>query len=207
MATVQSIIDRCVFVTKDTSYARFTLEEMVAYVNDAITLMSSMAPRCASQYVLLTLAAGSRQSLRTIDPAKRWVRLLELVCNGADGTTIRQVARPILDNAFRTWRGTDRAIEVEEFAMDEREVFSFDVFPPVVAGTTVLALAAVAPPPVEDEDSDFPLADGFDIPAVDYVLYRLFCKDANDQSYMARSTGHLQAFNLAMGVETKDAAA
>lgn len=204
---VQSIIDRVTFVTKDVAHTRFSLEEIVAYINDAIKLMPSMNARCAAQYVQLSLAGGARQDLRGIDSTKRWVRLFEIVCNGTDGPTVRPVARAALDNSAPNWRSEPQAQAIQEFATDEREPFTFDVYPPAAPGISVTALVAIAPDDVEDEDSDFPLADGFDIPTVDYVLYRLFCKDANDQTYMARSTGHFQAFSLAMGVETKDAAA
>lgn len=219
MATVQSIIDRITDVTRDVDHVRFTLPEIARWLNNAMDQIASLHPRAASQYVTLTLAAGARQDLRTIAPTTRWVRLYELVCNvPADtpvGATIRQVSRPALDFAFRTWRSTSPATAVKEFTMDEREPFTFDVYPPVSAGTKVYALAAIKPPPcmalaisgeaLLDPDEEFPLADGYDIPAVDYVLFRLFSKDANDQSYAARAGGHLQAFQLAMGVETKDA--
>lgn len=210
MATIQSIIDRVTFVTKDPDRVRFTLDEILLWLNNAQEQIASLHPRAASQYVTLTLAEGARQDLRTIAPTTRWIRLHELVCNVVGdkpvGTTIRQISRPSIDFAFRSWRGgSPTATAVKEYSMDEREPFTFDVNPPVAPGTKVYALAAVKPAPITSEAGDFALADGYDIPAVDYVLFRLFSKDANDQTYSARAAGHLQAFQLAMGVETKDA--
>ena len=211
MATVLEIIDRVTFVTKDVDHERWSTEELIAWINDAIAQIASIHPRAASQYMILNLAAGSRQDLRTIAPSIRWVRLHELVCNAnantPNGTTIRQIPRPSLDFAKRTWRAGTLSAEVKEYAMDEREVFTFDVNPPVSAGTQVYALTSIRPDPVEDEDEQFPLPDAYYIPAVDYVLFRAFSKDANDQSYAARASGHLQAFQLSMGVETGDAGA
>jgi len=222
MATIQSIIDRVTNVSKDRDRARWTLPEIAGWLNEAVQLIANLNPRSASQYRALTLAAGARQDLRTIDASVRWVRIHELLCNmnGNDptGTTIRNVYRPALDYSLRTWRGVaPTATEVKEYCTDEREPFTFDVNPPVAAGTKVYALVSITPAPcmilngggtaLVDPAEVFPLADGYDIPAVDYVLSRMFTKDTNDPSYATRAGAHLQSFQIAMGVETNDAAA
>lgn len=220
MAKTQDAIDAITDITKDYDRVRFTLAEISRWMNHAAGQIATIHPRAASQYLQLTLAAGARQDLRTIDATKKWVRLHELVCNvaGSDptGDTIRQVARPARDYGFKTWRSkAATATAVKEYSLDEREPFTFDVYPPVAAGTKVLALASVRPAAfcvldgpataLADADEDIPLADGFEIPVIDYTLFRLFSKDANDQSYQARAAMHLQAFQLAIGIETKDA--
>lgn len=219
MATIQSIIDRVTDVTRDYDHVRWTLPELARWINDAQDQIATMHPRAASQYATLTLAAGARQDLRVLDPAKRWVRLFEIVCNITNneptGRTIRQVSRPALDFSMRNWRGrAPSAIEVKEYAMDEREPYTFDVNPPVQAGVKVLALTAARPAPVAaldannvlvDASEEFGLPDGYDIAAVDYILFRCFTKDANDPAYGNRAAQHLQAFNLSMGVETRAA--
>lgn len=218
-ALTQEVIDAVTDVTKDYDRVRFTLAEMSRWMNHAAGQIATIHPRAASQYLQLTLGAGSRQDLRTIDSTKKWIRLHELVCNvtGSDptGDTIRQVARPIRDNAFKTWRSTASASAVKEYSLDEREPFTFDVYPPIAAGTKVLALASIRPDAfceldgvgtaLADTSEIVPLADGYEIPVIDYTLFRLFSKDANDQSYQARAAMHLQAFQLAMGIETNDA--
>lgn len=216
MATVQSIIDRVKLVNKDPDHVRWTASELLTWVNDAQDQIASLHPRAATTYVTLTLAQGSRQDLRTISPTTRWVRLFELTTNmepvpdtedqfTPTGPTIRAIPRRSLDTAFRNWRGrAPTATQVKEFALDERDPFTFDVVPPVAAGVRVLALAAVKPAAVTALDN-FGLPDGYDIPAVDYVLYRCFSKDANDPSLAQRAQVHLQTFQLSMGVETMDA--
>lgn len=220
MASIQSIIDRVTDVTRDYDHVRWTIPELARWLNDAQDQIASIHPRAASRYVILELKAGARQDLRTIDPTKRWVRLFELTCNTfngeATGRSIRQVSRPALDFSTRNWRAkAPTSLEVKEFAMDEREPFTFDVNPPVKDGVKVLALAAIKPDPVAqvsggalvNPGEEFGLTDGYDIAAVDYVLFRCFTKDANDPAYSARAMQHLQAFNLSMGVETRDAGA
>lgn len=219
MATIQSIIDRVTDVTKDYDHVRWTLPEIARWLNDAAGQIASLHPRAASRYVTLTLQEGSRQDLRVIDPSIEWIRLYELTYNvtpsGSASSSIRQVSRPALDFAFRTWRRKQpTAAEVKEFAMDERQPYVFDVNPPVAAGTKVLALAAARPPQcmilnpdgtgLQDPDEVFPLAAGYDIPAVDYVLSRCFGKDANDPTYANRAAMHAQLFQATMGVEVGD---
>lgn len=223
-ATIQSIIDKVTDVTKDYDHVRWTLPEIARWLNEAQDQIAELAPRAAATYLTLTLGAGSRQDLRAIDPDVRWVRMYDILCNvdpdtGAPtGATVRQISRPILDAAFRSWRGTVATGQtVEEFALDERDPYTFDVMPPVVAGAGVYVLVAVKPGPVMELDGTgttladpnelFGLPDGWDIPAVDYVLFRCFNKDANDASYEAQARDHLQLFQAALGVQSKDAAA
>ena len=226
MATVQSIIDRITHITKDPDHVRWTLPEIALWLNNAKDQIASMHPRSSAEYVVLTLGAGHRQDLRLIDPSKRWIRLFEILANmeehedGPDtptGTTTRMISRQALDWAFNSWRRSrSLSTSVREYALDERSPFTFDVVPAVQAGTKVYALASIYPPPcmilngdgtaLASANEKFPLADGYDIPAVDYVLFRLFSKDANDPANAQRAATHLQAFQLAMGVEVMDAA-
>lgn len=222
MATTQSIIDRVTHVTRDYDHVRWTLPEIAHWLNDAAGQIATLHPRASSRYVTLTLKEGARQDLRTISSNIAWIRLYELVCNitlngQATGSTIRHVSRPALDFAFRTWRRrAPSAREVKEFAMDERDPFTFDVNPPVAAGTQVLAFAAVRPPKcmilnaagtaLATPAEEFPLAEGYDIPAVDYVLARCFAKDANDASYANRAAMHMQLFQATFGAEVSDTA-
>lgn len=222
MATIQSIIDRVTDITGDSGRVRWTLAEISRWLNEAAQLLAEASPRVSAQYRTLTLAAGSRQDLRTIDPTTSWVRLLELTSNvtstGALGATIRMVSRPSLDAATPSWRsGPATALSVVEFALDEREPNTFDVNPPVRDGVRVLALAAVKPPAcmaltsdgtaLADPDEEFPMPPGLDTAAVDYVLYRCFLKNTNAPAYQARASAHLQAFQAVAGVEARDTAA
>lgn len=217
----QTVIDAVTDITKDIDRDRFKLTEISRWMNHAATQIATIHPRAASQYVQLTLAAGARQDLRTIDATKSWVRLHELVCNvsgsSPTGDTIRKVARSPLDHVLRSWRSQTQATTIKEYTQDEREVFTFDVYPPAAAGTKVLALASIRPAAfcvlnggataLLDANETIPLADGFEVPLMDYTLFRLFNKDANDPTYQARAAMHLQAFQLAMGIETQDAKA
>jgi hypothetical protein len=218
----QEVIDAVTDVTKDYDRVRFLLPEISRWMNHGARQIATIDDRAASQYLTLTLGAGVRQDLRTIDATKSWVRLHEVVCNVAvDGTpngdTIRKVVRSGLDSAFKRWRASASASTIKEYSQDEREPFTFDVFPPAVAGTKVLGLASVRPgafcvlnvggTALANANELVPLADGFEVPLIDYTLFRLFSKDANDPTYVARAAMHLQAFQMSMAIEAKDAKA
>lgn len=210
MATVQSIIDRATFILKDYDRVRWTSEELLSWVNDAQSQIAKLITREIAKNYTITLAEGSRQDLAALEPNSRWMRIYDILCNAPGGkptgATIRQIDRSALDHAFRTWRGKPpTSAVVEEFALDERQRTQFDVWPPVAAGARVFILAAKQPSPVT-ASSTFGLPDTYDIPAVDYVLWRAFSKDANDPTYIARRDAHMQAFELAMRAEMKDAA-
>lgn len=218
-AKTQDVIDAITDVTKDVDHVRWPLAEISSWMNQGAGIIAKTNPRAAAQYLTLTLGAGARQDLRTIDATKAWIRLHELVCNmnGTDptGDTIRQVARSALDSVFKSWRKTASGSAVKEYTVDEREPFTFDVYPPVSAGTKVYALASVQPvkfcvlnadgSALQTATETIPLADGYEVPLMDYTLFRMFSKDANDPNYVARAAAHLQVFQAAMGVETKDA--
>lgn len=216
----QSVIDRIDTITADLQRKRFSLARIALFMNEAQSLIAEAKARASSQWRPFTLVAGARQDLRS-DSATQWIRLHDVLCNadpaGAPvGATMRQVSRAQLDAILRTWRAATASTAVFEFSLDEREPFAFDVYPPAVAGSKVYLLASVRPAPVcvlngggtalADADEVIGLNDGFDIPMVDWVLYRLFSRDASDAAYVARARDHLAAAQLALGVVLKDAA-
>ena len=221
MATIQSIINRVSFVTKDLSNVRWSLPELALWLNEAKDLIVAVSSRAAADYYVLTLKEGPQQDLRDAIPDKAWIMLFELVCNvdtanGVDtptGSTIRRVDRAALDDSYRTWRSQPpTATEVREYTQDARHAYAFTVRPPVAAGTKVYALAAAQPPAcailnsagdaLADPNETFPLAPGFDGPAVDYVLYRAFSKDVNDPASAGRAQTHFQAFQSFVSAES-----
>lgn len=218
----QTILDSIADVTKDVDRQRWTLPEIARWLNQTASIIARVNDRATAGYYTLTLAAGVRQDLRTIDAAKKWQTLHALVCNAtgageATGDAIFEVPRSALDSVFRTWRSTaPTATKVKEYALDPRVPLTFDVNPPVAAGVKIVALASVIPAPfcvlngdgtgLQDTSEVIPLADGFDVPLLDGTLHRMFSKDANDPTYVSRAAMHLQLFQLGLGVVPQAAA-
>ena len=203
--TNRSVFERVTHVTKDYDQIRFTELEFFLWLNDAIGQIATLAPRSVNTLYLLELAPGAWQDLSQIDPTLSWIKLQELVCNESNGLPVgpptRLVPRPTADAVAPTWRTHIPSLTIKEYMLDARSPLLFEVYPPAAPGAKVFAMASVRPPAQDSLDDAFPLPDRYDIPAVDYVLSRFFMKDANDQSYQARSTGHLQLFMQGLGVE------
>ncbi len=216
-AKTQSVIDRVVFILRDGGHKRAKLTDISRAMNEGVAVLATSARRAAARDMTLTLKAGSRQDLRLIDTGKEWIRLHRLACNfvGAEpvGAAIRLVSREALDNAVADWRASPPAGTVYEYSVVEDEPCMFDVFPPVIDGTKVLAVASAVPAPIcvlnsgmtalADADEVIPLAQGFDVPLVDYTLFRLFSMDSNDPAYEKRAQQHLSLAQMAAGISAK----
>lgn len=213
-----SLLSRIDDVTNDPQRKRFALERIALWLNEAAGLIAEMHPRASTARQTVTLVAGAEQDLRN-GSTTEWVRLFEVmypIVAGAPGAAMRQVDSKTLDRTFPNWRRRTPTALPQEYALDERAPYSFDVNPPALAGVQVRVLAAVRPAPccvlntaktaLADPAEVFPLAAGYDVPAIDWVLYRLFSKDAGDATYAARAKAHLAAAQLVIGPVTKDAA-
>lgn len=217
----QSIIDRVTYILRDDDHVRWTWPELSLWINDARNRVAELHPRVVADHRIITLQEGSRQDLRLIDPTTNWIRLYSLVCNVRDGKptgpTIQVIDRNALDRAFSQWRGAPpTARDVQEFSLDDRDKYGFDVVPPVRAGVEVYAFVSAVPTApiavlnvnrdgLADSDEVTGLPPSYAIPMSDYVLYRCFTKDANDPTYASRAQTHLQAFTLEVQAEISDA--
>lgn len=219
-ALTQSVIDRAVFLYNDPQLKRVKLPAVSRWLNEGQLLLATGSARAASQRRPLALAPGVQQDLRTIEPTTRWLRLHKLVCNmiaGAPlGDAILQVDNMSLDAVLRGWRNAAPSVLVYEYAIDEREPFVFNVYPPAANGAAVQILASVAPAPIavlngagtalQNPSEQIGLADGFDLPLVDYLTGRLFMRDSESANSMARARMHMEAFTAATGVTVKPSA-
>lgn len=214
----QSVLDRIDFATGDTARKRFSLPRIAQFLNEAQSMIAEASPKSSAAYLPITLVAGTQQTLEN-DTSKSWIRLHEVVCNASagglpTGASVRLVSRPQLDQVARNWRAASAGATVE-YTMDERDPKAFMVYPPAVAGAKLFALASPRPGPVcvlngggtalADANELIGLGDGFDIPMVDWVLYRLFSKDALEPGYQVRAKDHFAAAQGALGVVLQDA--
>ena len=219
-AKTASVIARIDSVTGDTARKRFSLPAIARWMDEAQGIICELQPRAAAEHRVFTLVEGPSQDLRN-EPSVAWIRVHEAVCNTTaagepTGPAIRMVEGNVLGRVRRDWRNFAPATQVDEVSLDERDPFVFTVFPPAAAGTKVQLLATVRPGPVcvlnsggtalLDPEERVGVRDGFDTPLVDWVLFRLFSKDSEDQSYQARAKGHFDAAQLVLGLALRDAA-
>lgn len=215
-AKTQLVLDRIRFQLNDAG-KRYTLPDISRALNEAALILSE-TPRATRAEVVLTLAAGSRQDVRTIDAGKSYVGLHRIVCNvDSAGVPTTSVRGPLpieaLDSTWRQWRTAAPASAVDEYFLDPAYPWVFDVFPPAAAGVKVLAHASLRPAAfcvlnaggtaLANAAELVPVNDGFDVALGDYALFRLFSGDHGDPNSDARAQKHLQLANLAAGMSNK----
>lgn len=200
------VVRRASDILKDATGVRWPADELVRWLNDGQRELAILRPDAAAVIKPLALAAGFRQSL----PATA-IKLIDIP-NNAGGTmaTVRQVQRAELDVLLPAWRTATASASVKHFMHDPRVPRVFEVYPPVLAGTTVDAAYAEFPVDVVEPaaNSDWnAVAGNIGVPdiytnaLVDYVLSRAFSKDSELTVNAARAQGHYQAFANALGVE------
>lgn len=188
-------------ILNDEDSIRWTLEERLAWINDAAAEIVIVRPsaNCITETVELTEGA-----LQHIPDAG--LQLLDVVRNiradGKPGASVRRTDRDSLDDAEPDWYARKVAGTVRHFTYDDRAPRQFYVYPPVIEGAQVELRYSAPPPKVESLDDAVDLPSAYMGPIVSYVLYRALAKDS-EYANGAVAAAHLQAFNAAMGARNE----
>lgn len=206
MATsAQSIIQTAQELLLDKTGVRWPAADLVRHLNDGQRAAVDLRPDSTAEDREIALVAGVTQSIPTDANS-----LIEIVRNtSGKKRPVRQVVRNTLDSVDPGWYGSQPKGEVVHFMVDARQPRKFDVYPPVVAGTPVLATLSIAPvdiaiPTTTDSSGvtgNISIGDSFKNALLHFVLFRAFSKDAeNGNSEL--SGAHYQLFKTCLGDET-----
>jgi hypothetical protein len=206
--TAQSIIRRAVEIAQDVSSIRWPISEVCRYYNDAQREIVLQRPDAMATNAALTLAAGSKQAL----PAQG-IKLIEVVRNTAGGA-VRLTNREVLDAQIPGWHTLTGVTAIKHFMYDARDPKTFYVYPPAAGAGASLDIVYAANPTDIAEAADggtfstvatttFAMPEFFAGPMVDYILYRMYSKDADYAGNAARAQAHYAAFANALGLEIK----
>ena len=129
--TVADVLARTDALLFDPGRVRWSLAEMLGYINDAERDIASLKPDATAQPQTLLLVPGILQSLPS-----NTLRLLTVHRNmGADGLTPgRQIGiteEEVIQAYAPDWGKAYAATAVENYTYDERDVLHFRVYPPV----------------------------------------------------------------------------
>ncbi|NVN99300.1 MAG: hypothetical protein HXX17_08250 [Geobacteraceae bacterium] len=217
----QSILRRVTDLSLDTSSVRWSLRELVRYLNDGQREIGIYRPDATVTNALVTCVAGTKQTL----PAGG-NKLIEVVRNnpaGSGGRSVRLVQREILDATEPSWHLSTGSAEVRHYLYDPRDPKTFYVYPPATtaakldiiysATPTDIAVPAdgVSLPTDSSTDNTAPtvVVGAISVPdiyanaLVDYVLYRVYAKDSDFAGNAARASAYYGAFANAIGLEIK----
>jgi hypothetical protein len=175
---VADLVSRAGHILQDEDNVRWTVDELIEWVNDAARETIVRRPAARAVIAVLSLVAGTRQSLSTTA-----VQLLDVVRNlAADGVTpgraIRRVDRQLLDDQYPDWHTQKQQAKIRHFTFDERAPKVFYVYPPAIAATKVEALQSELPPTVAVIGDTLDMGAEYLNVLVSYICFRALSKDS-----------------------------
>lgn len=189
---VADILSRASIVLNDEDHVRWTVGELLEWINDAAGEVVIRRPQARAQVRALTLVAGPLQSLPV-----GGIQVIDVVRN-VPGRSISRVQRRLLDDQAPDWYDAKQADRIKHYTLEEETPTHFYVYPPAKAGTVVEAKFSEAPPAVTAQTDTLDIDRAYIGPIVSYVLYRSMAKDS-EYANGAVAAAHFQAFSEALG--------
>lgn len=213
--TAYEVMQRAHLTLNDSGLVRWTAPELREYLNDGMRQIAMVKPTAVTDTVELTMEVGTRQQLpATMISIIRVTRNLDGVDADVGGRTggraIRPVARETLDAIQPGWQDPTifpHSATVEHVIADETNPREFFVVPGNDGTGVIEATVALYPTDVplpanplqlESYTATLTVPDLYRATLVDYILYRAYAKDSENQSAANRSISHYNAFNAAL---------
>ena len=217
MATVKvvDIITRAQTLLLDTTATRWAAVELQYWLSDSYREIVNLRPDANSQTSTFTCVAGYRQNLTSSLATAN--RLLEVISNKAATSTkqgVRIVTRRSLDADRPGWYNENGSVNTQLYVYDPRFATEFLVYPPATTATQLEVVYNTIPTPHTLTANDLPpisyantevikISDSYANAILDYILYRAYTKDSDQQSNAGRAVAHFQAFQNGLGIKTQ----
>lgn len=219
MATVKvvDLISRAKTLLQDTTSVRWSLSELQSSLNDGYRETLNLRPDSNTLTGTFSCAAGPRQVLTTgFANASRLVAVVRNVAASSNKYAVHLIDRRVLDTQRRGWYTEPASVSVEKYIFDARQPREFLVYPPATSAAQLEVLYAQVPTPHTLTDVQLAnsataevirIDDTFANALLDYMLYRAYIKDSEQQGNAARAVAHYQAFQNSLGVSAQANAA
>ena len=206
------ITSRARLLLNDIDATRWVDSELFKWINDSQKLVAMMRPDASVATFVMTLIAGTRQSI----PSGGF-RLLDIVRNvttvtgstpanqvvTVPGRSVRIVDREVLDTQDPYWHTATGSAEIKHFIYDNRSPTLFYVYPPATTSAKLEVVYSVAPTDVAAAGDTLSISDIYQDVILNYVLYRAYSKDAEYASNAALAGGYLNVVNQMLGIKTQ----
>lgn len=215
MATVKvvDLILRARTILQDTTSVRWALSELQLWLNDSYRETLNARPDSNTLTGTFTCVAGPRQVLTTgFANATRLVAIVRNVAATSNKYSVHLTDRRVLDGQSRGWYTETSSVSVEQYMFDARQPKEFMVYPPATTLAQLEVLYAQVPTPhalTNEQLANSATAeviridDTFANALLDYMLYRAYTKDSDQQGNAARAIAHFQAFQNSLGVSAQ----
>ena len=219
MATVKvvDLIVRAQTLLQDEDSVRWTVTELQYWLNDGYRDVLNLRPDSNTLTGEFTCVAGPRQVLTTTFPnASRLVSVIRNTAATSNKYGVRLVNRRTLDDQRKGWYADTPTVSIEEYMFDPRQPREFLVYPPATTAARLEVAYAQIPSPHTLTETQLTnpataetirIDDSFANALLDYVMYRAYSKDAEQQGNAARAVAHFQAFQNSLGVAAQANAA
>ena len=199
---VANIIQRAGYHLQDTDHIRWTVEELVSWVNEAAKAVVTRRLDAGAVIDNLPLVAGTKQTL-----AADIYRLIDITRNIGSGATpgraVVRADRALMDAIRPDWHSDDQNAVTRNFMYDgERSPSNFYVYPPAMNGKSLEAVVAKFPADVQDDEDEVNLEASFEESVLNYVLYRCYAKDS-EFGDPAKAVAQYNAFLASLGEQVK----
>ena len=129
---VSTLVAEARGLLQDVAGVRYSTDDLIQYLNDAISVISDHVPWAFMAYADYTTVAGARQSFpNTL--SKGIVAVLEI----KNGNGIDEIDKDALDAFNPKWRTKTKQGVVESWMRIPGDRYNFDVYPPATAGQTL----------------------------------------------------------------------
>ena len=196
---VQTILDNAAKVLSDISYDRYTVDDLLAWLNEGIQRTVALKPDSTATTSAMTPVTGTRQTI----PANgnQLIKVTHNVVAGNPDQALNLVDIDTL-NAFRpSWHIDPPADLANEYCQIENDPKSFYVYPPSTAVNDLEIVYSTLPAEVGQGD-DIPLDDVFAPALTDYVVARSLATETDSQAY-TRSREYNSSFLIALGLDSE----
>jgi hypothetical protein len=220
MATlVSTVLTKVGVLLQDPSYIRWTLSELLGWVNDAQREVVLYKPEaCVITAVVPFVAGTTRQQLTgAVRPVGSSVtynaaRLVEVIRNhgyatgvtNTPGRSISFVDRAVMDAQNPEWHTDPAGVRgVRHYMHDPRDPMTFFIWPKQTYNPNLEICFSYLPESVTSANQSLSVSDQFANAVVDYILFRCYSKNAEYAGDANLAIAHYQAFANAMGIKGK----
>lgn len=199
---VASIIERAGFHLQDEQHIRWTVSELVSWVNEAAKAIVTRRPDAGAFVDNLVLVAGTKQAL----PDSVY-RIIDVTRNMGTGSTpgrvVKRCDRALLDNADPDWHSRTPSAETRNYLYeDAANPQVFYVYPPAVANNVLEAILAHFPLDVSSDTDTVDMDASFEEAMLNFVLYRCYAKDS-EYGDAGKAAAMYGAYQAALGEQVK----
>lgn len=197
-----SIIYRAGHQLQDTDHIRWTVEELISWMNEAARAVITRRLDAGAYVDNLVLVAGTKQEL----PATAY-RLIDVTRNMGTGATpgrvVKRCDRQMLDNCYPDWHTHAASNETRNFVYDDAaNPNAFYVYPPANANRVLEAVLARFPVEIDDANDELDMDNGFEEAVLNFVLYRCWAKDS-EYGDPGKAAAMMSAFQASLGEAAK----